>query len=460
MHSLETKCYNLLSDTSINEEDRIEAVEAYVRENSDLAGPDLERLILDILWAHRQGKTVKKKPVSTVDSKSINLPEKPKGKIKWQAVDLAEVPDKPQTEESPYDMLQRIFGASTTPEDIDRLLSHNDFDIGRTVDMLLKASRDQEEEDEKLLLTSQTAQRVTCKYFLEGSCLRGNDCLYAHDMSRKICRFWLQGGCLAGPSCLFLHEVPDEVVQKLKPTKTAVKAPPLLNAASLPTLGSKKGKSGPKPRSSLLERQEKFDLAAITANLPPVKPINTGVVPPRPPMRVPWKNPDHGNNARYVELRVSARKNAESRNKYLQLATDSWANNDPAAAKILSKKGQAFSERMNSDYREAAELLWEYSKEPMSEIFIDLHGLELGAAIDHLEATLIEIEQQQKHNPRVAYVISGRGHYKVKRFADQLTQHVKMFLDKNGYIYRDFGEDTSYGHIIGVDPWSSLKKSA
>lgn len=49
--------------------------------------------------------------------------------------------------------------------------------------------------------------RRPCTFFMEGSCRR-SDCKFSHDLSSITCRFWEEGSCLKGITCPFLHGYP------------------------------------------------------------------------------------------------------------------------------------------------------------------------------------------------------------------------------------------------------------
>lgn len=477
------ECLQLLAETSVAEDERVEQVEQLVREKygDTMANSELERLVLDLLWEHFEGvKRVRKaKIIDKTSTNPIKLPEaayKPEAraklgqpKKKWVPLEEIEIPEEPVSMEnkSPYDMLRDILGRDTSDDDIERVLSHNEFDIGRTIDMLLKTMRTQsadqaeQENKQKLLTRDQTAERVVCRYYLQsGSCLRGSDCMYSHDLSQRICRFWLQGKCIAGTDCQFLHEIPQEVIAKLN---TAVGAQPVAQTApdikALPKLGSKKPakKQVPLAVPAAPPTPSKLSLNS----LPPLgtklsTQLNRGLIPIRAPMHTPWKEPDFLENQKYVDFRVSARKWADFRNKYLQLATNSWSDNDPATAKHMSKKGQEFNEQMIQDYENARQVLLEQRTKPSSEVYVDLHGLELENAIEFLEQQLETLNAETRHNPRVVYIICGRGHYKMKRYLDHLSQQVTMYLDRKGYLHKNFGDNPLFGRIIGVDPYSKI----
>lgn len=44
-----------------------------------------------------------------------------------------------------------------------------------------------------------------CTFFLEGNC-RKSDCKYSHDLSTITCKFWKEGFCFKGDSCPFAHD--------------------------------------------------------------------------------------------------------------------------------------------------------------------------------------------------------------------------------------------------------------
>lgn len=43
-----------------------------------------------------------------------------------------------------------------------------------------------------------------CVFFLEGNCRR-SDCKYSHDLSNITCKYWIEGFCFKGEMCPFLH---------------------------------------------------------------------------------------------------------------------------------------------------------------------------------------------------------------------------------------------------------------
>lgn len=48
-----------------------------------------------------------------------------------------------------------------------------------------------------------------CKYFLEGRCIKGDDCKFDHDAEpqkkKEVCKFYIQGYCSKGDRCIYMH---------------------------------------------------------------------------------------------------------------------------------------------------------------------------------------------------------------------------------------------------------------
>lgn len=177
------------------------------------------------------------------------------------------------------------------------------------------------------------------------------------------------------------------------------------------------------------------------------------------PKFIPWVATDYESNQKYVSHRNAASRHAEMRNKYLQLAAGSWHQNNAAQARLLSTKGQKHNDKMIDEYFAGADLLFEQRKKPGSEIYIDLHGMELEESIEKLEESILQIESDEKDTPRPVYAICGLGHHYARKSAteNKLSIRVKQYLDKWGYEYDEFKtKDDRYGRIIGIDPWSHI----
>ncbi|KAM4692913.1 zinc finger CCCH domain-containing protein 6 [Discoglossus pictus] len=50
-----------------------------------------------------------------------------------------------------------------------------------------------------------------CKYFLEGRCIKGDQCKFDHDAEiekkKEICKFYIQGYCTKGENCIYMHNI-------------------------------------------------------------------------------------------------------------------------------------------------------------------------------------------------------------------------------------------------------------
>ncbi|XP_060781360.1 zinc finger CCCH domain-containing protein 6 isoform X1 [Neoarius graeffei] len=52
--------------------------------------------------------------------------------------------------------------------------------------------------------------RNVCKYFIEGRCIKGDQCKFEHDnvvpeKKKELCKFYVQGYCTKGENCIYMH---------------------------------------------------------------------------------------------------------------------------------------------------------------------------------------------------------------------------------------------------------------
>lgn len=70
--------------------------------------------------------------------------------------------------------------------------------------------QEQEQQNYHAIQQQEDIQQVTsnlpkpCVFFLEGNCRR-SDCKYSHDLSSITCKYWIEGFCFKGEMCPFLH---------------------------------------------------------------------------------------------------------------------------------------------------------------------------------------------------------------------------------------------------------------
>ena len=65
-------------------------------------------------------------------------------------------------------------------------------------------------------ITSATKKTI-CKFWMEGLCKKGDDCLFSHDgkphktrnevMKEEICKFYMMGSCMKGEECPYSHDL-------------------------------------------------------------------------------------------------------------------------------------------------------------------------------------------------------------------------------------------------------------
>lgn len=316
---------------------------------------------------------------------------------------------------------------------------------------------------------------MVCRYYLhDGKCLRA-DCRFSHDINVLICKFWLRGSCLAGDACIFRHELPveednDDIQNDinndwsnpdnfpalassmpvkepvaLKRTPDAIDGFPSLDALSLNT---KNSNVQPVPKFSQLAENPFPNIRGFSKNYSGSfgKTKNTVHIPP-PPAELKWLQTGGAMHAAYMDHRSDAIAHGNERNKMLTLAAEAWRRNDPASAKKFSQLAKEETMEMEAAHERSSQTIFNNRNKSLQNTnIVDLHGLHGNEAIHILQNVLEKAELKRD----IVYAIVGTGHHS-KQGRDKLGSTVKAWLGDNGYTFREFSFDgTEYGGIIGI----------
>lgn len=221
---------------------------------------------------------------------------------------------------------------------------------------------------------------------------------FSHDLERALCRFWLRGTCAKGETCEFLHHLPREIdVNGLNAamTRTDLNPRPMEPSSpppdDFPTLGHANGTLGKPRRGGVAQepaRQPYNDpgrtrfSAAVKKTAAPVAPrdpalaarrealgpageplhVRTAIVAPRPSPRLKLRPPSllptlptgESINSLYMGYRSRALQLGAARNACLSRAADAWRRGDGAAAKRFSREGHELNGKMGTEMADAA----------------------------------------------------------------------------------------------------------
>ena len=229
----------------------------------------------------------------------------------------------------------------------------------------------------------------------------------SHDLERALCRFWLRGTCAKGENCEFLHHLPQDIdVQSLghaiarvdihngqsehKQSASLDEFPSLNHASSSGrenavrrgTVGYGRGEGGsttydpsltrfasavkkPLANPQLTTTKDPVMLAArreaMGTSAEPLHP-NSAIVAPKPSPRIKLRAPSllptlptgDSVNKLYMAYRSRALRLGAARNACLSRAADAWRRGDGAAAKRFSREGHDLNAKMAAEMVEAA----------------------------------------------------------------------------------------------------------
>ena len=234
--------------------------------------------------------------------------------------------------------------------------------------------------------------------------------LFSHDLERALCRFWLRGTCAKGESCEFLHQLPENIdISSITnamsqtdlntnggPQSDAVLTDdfPLLNQDDM--RGRRGGFNGYSGRDNghydpgrtrfanavkknggisqgalsaaakvvggptrMPSRRETLAVVGDSVHYPPtvVAPRPSPRVKLRPPSLLPTLPTGKEVNDLYMKYRSRALQLGAARNACLSRAADAWRRGDGAAAKRFSREGHELNIKMSAEANDAASKL-------------------------------------------------------------------------------------------------------
>ncbi|CAH0519615.1 unnamed protein product [Peronospora belbahrii] len=347
-----------------------------------------------------------------------------------------------------------------------------------------------------------------CRHYLQGECRRA-DCMFLHDTDKITCRFWLRGTCLQAQQCVFAHDFceyysmddtlgqrdydsEDEMDQNSAPLDVQAEdmfpslqstarvsfAPPLLpQRRSNALLTDAATNTYTRTDDIVANRSMNFARAVALHPKPAALTYSSsgngsyGMDPsrrmPTPPpvcrslyhkagsgegIGTKWVSTGQAVATQYLELREQAYEMACARNKCFMGATQAYRNGNKALAKGLSKQGHEYNAKMKHFHFLAASEIFE-SRNPPNQLYMDrlmdLHGLHVAEAVEFLTQMLPKLADEGVDK---IYVITGSGHHsKGPNGNVRLLPAVERFLVGEGYQFTPVADGAGFVGMLLVD---------
>ncbi|KAH7484246.1 hypothetical protein KRP22_005411 [Phytophthora ramorum] len=394
-------------------------------------------------------------------------------------------------------------------------LKFPDIDPSRLCDLLRLVGLDVDKAHAVLKATIEresVGPGQVCRHYLQGECRRA-DCMFLHDTDKITCRFWLRGTCLQADHCVFAHDFceyysmddntlgqrdydsEDEMDQDSAPLDIQAEDmfPSLQSATSRvpapvpapPPLPQ--GNDGPSLTAVTTNSYLSTDEAVANLSMnfaravalqptpaaihPPMGAVGYGMdpsrrLPPPPPLHRPlyhkagssdsigtkWVSTGDSVSTQYLELREQAYEMACARNKCFMGATQAYRNGNKALAKGLSKQGHDYNAKMKNFHFLAASEIFE-SRNPPSQLYMDrmmdLHGLHVAEAVEFLTQMLPKLADEGVDS---IYLVTGSGHHSKGPDGNaRLLPAVERFLGGEGYQYTPVADGAGFVGMLLVD---------
>ncbi|KAG7376456.1 hypothetical protein PHYPSEUDO_013383 [Phytophthora pseudosyringae] len=349
-----------------------------------------------------------------------------------------------------------------------------------------------------------------CRHYLQGECRRA-DCMFLHDTDNITCRFWLRGTCLQAEHCVFAHDFceyysmddntlgqrdydsEDEMDQNSAPLDiqaedmfpslqsatsgaSASPPPPLPQGSDCPSMPEVTSNTYPSTDEVVANLTMNFARAVALQPTPTPATASLGNdsygmdpsrrMPPPPPVHRPlyhkagssesigtkWVSTGQSVSTQYLELREQAYEMACARNKCFMGATQAYRNGNKALAKGLSKQGHDYNAKMKNFHFLAASEIFE-SRNPPSQLYMDrmmdLHGLHVAEAVEFLTQMLPKLADEGVDS---IYLVTGSGHHSKGPDGNaRLLPAVERFLAGEGYQYTPVADGAGFVGMLLVD---------
>ncbi|RUP49117.1 hypothetical protein BC936DRAFT_143257 [Jimgerdemannia flammicorona] len=435
---------------------------------------------------------------------------------------------------SPLQMLLSVF-TDLDAEYLERVLERCDFDVDAALGFLLERSKHRRVDEGEASREKEEAvatRRQVCRYFLEGECRR-KDCWFSHDVDARVCKYCrinsspsnlhinhrLKGTCLKGSDCPFLHDIDlSAVAEKVsnltlsspsspsislpgadaypelptrKPGAVITAAPRKPVALTLPAFPFIMGPAAasipadlppaptrPAPPSHPISPKDEDEFPSLSTALqqkknpkqkkgtafpPYYPPTNFATIAATPakltpstptprsrnstparilahlqrPISVPWLTTGSALNRSYLRERAQAINLGTQRNRLFQRATAAYLRGDGAAARALSLEARRLNTLMRSTHAEASKRI--FAARNSEGAFVDLHGLHVDEAVSVLGERLEMLAGEGFRG--VVYVVTGTGHHSgalgIGSSKAKLRPAIEAWLEEGGWRFAE-----------------------
>ncbi|KAI8814757.1 hypothetical protein BJ742DRAFT_784284 [Cladochytrium replicatum] len=368
---------------------------------------------------------------------------------------------------SPDDLLLQIF--NLPPKEAKTLLEKCGYDLSLAVDMFLRPNNTPP-------TTTQTPRQI-CRHYQAGNCYR-TDCWYSHETGSTVCKYWLDGACINGDECTFAHgfDVVKESLQRAESIPQKTETPRLMNDAdafptlpgvrtqskptfelrvgppttkedNFPALGAgasqKKSRKGVKVDAALFfggdtsggsggsvafaaaaKKQSVVAPSSSPKSTPKAKVASESSLPVPKATGVKWLQTGDSVTVDYFKYRQEAIECAVLRNKLFQKATEAYLSGNKSAATNFSKQAHRLNEELQRLHSAASSEIYSARNRQLANAsasrtmtsksgdadYIDLHGLHPDEAVEFLKRDLFALAKSRRGEGTVT-VVTGTGHH-------------------------------------------------